>query len=295
LMEQPEHVNARAFYLTAWSGKSSYTYDRIGRGSLFIEAACLSVFGAIVPATLERYLRATFSGERADGFIQRFQLLACPDLPADWKYVDRPIDKQARDRAFRVLERLGSLTPCDFHAVQTEDDAPFVRFTAAAQSIWIGAHEWCMKLARSPDEHPVLRSHFSKYPKLLAALALIFHSLHITAGTARAGIERESIDTAWGWAQYLEQHARWIYQIALTPGETTARLLAEKLRQQRLPNPLTVREVQQKCWAGVRVRADILVGLEVLEECNWVRSQAPSPGKIGRPTSRFWTNPKVWK
>ncbi len=92
LMEQPEHVNARAFYLSAWSGKTAYTYDRIGRGSLFIEAACLSVFGALVPGTLERYLRATFSGERADGFIQRFQLLVYPDLPDKWDYVDRPID-----------------------------------------------------------------------------------------------------------------------------------------------------------------------------------------------------------
>ena len=100
-MEQQEYVNARGFYLSAWSGKTAYTYDRIGRGSLFIEAACLSVFGAVVPGTLERYLRSAFSGERADGFIQRFQLLVYPDLPGKWKYIDRPVDEAARSRAFR--------------------------------------------------------------------------------------------------------------------------------------------------------------------------------------------------
>ncbi len=45
-----------------------------------------------------------------------------------------------------------------------------------------------------------------------------------------------------GVAQYLEQHARRIYQLALSPGETAARLIAEKLREQRLPNPFSVRD-----------------------------------------------------
>jgi hypothetical protein len=211
LMEQPEHVNARAFYLAAWSGKAAYTYDRIGRGSLFIEGACLSVFGAVVPGTLERYLRSTFSGERADGFIQRFQLLVYPDLPENWHYVDRPVDEAARASAFSVLERVGSLTVDDFHAGKVEDEAPFVRFTEAAQNLWRGAHEWCMGLARSKTEHPVLCSHFSKFPKLIAALALIFHALRLAAGHDSGAIEEDSIALAWEWARYLEQHARRIY------------------------------------------------------------------------------------
>jgi putative DNA primase/helicase len=93
LMEQPENKTARGVYLTAWNGKTPYTYDRIGRGSIFIEAAYLSVFGALVPATLEQYLRATFNGESNDGFIQRFQVLVYPDQTTTWKYVDRPLSK----------------------------------------------------------------------------------------------------------------------------------------------------------------------------------------------------------
>jgi hypothetical protein len=152
-----------------------------------------------------------------------------------------------------------------------------------------------MKLARSTEEHPVLRSHFSKYPKLLAALALIFHALRLAEGCDVAGIERESINLSWAWTQYLETHARRIYQLALSTGETAARLIGEKLKEQRLPNPFTVRDIQRKQWAGLQGKGDVLAGLELLEECNWVRAQSPAAGRIGRPSSRFWTNPRVWK
>ena len=84
-------------------------------------------------------------------------------------------------------------------------------------------------------------------------------------------------------------------QLALNPGETAARLIAEKLREQRLPNPFSVREVQRKQWTGLQARGDVVAGLDVLEECNWVRSEPPASGKPGRPSSRFWINPKVWK
>jgi putative DNA primase/helicase len=293
LMELPEYKNARGFYLSAWNSKTPASCDRIGRGSIFIEATCLSVYGALVPGTLERYLRSTYSGEHADGFIERFQLLVYPDLPSKWHYVDRPIDSTARTRAFAVMERVGSLTVNDFHATEVEEEPPFVRFTLEAQSIWIDAHEWAMRLARSTDEHPVLRSHFGKYPKLLAALALVFHALRVAEGQAGEAIEKQSVDQAWAWAQYLERHARRIYQLALNPGETAARLIAKKLGEQRLPNPFSVREIQRKQWAGLQAKGDVLAGLEVLEDCNWVYSQPPPTGKPGRPSSRFWINPKV--
>jgi hypothetical protein len=296
LMEHPEYVNARAFYLTAWSGKTAYTYDRIGRGSLFVEAACLSVFGALVPGTLEQYLRATFSGERADGFIQRFQLIVYPDVPPNWEYVDRPIDQAARDRAFRGLMQLGLMTASGFHALEEPDEIPFVRFTPAAQGIWKEAYEWSMNLARAPDEHSALRSHFSKYSKLIAALALIFYSFRLVDGADSTSIEVDDIVRAWEWARYLESHARRIYQFVISVNETAARVIAEKLRKQRLASPFSVRDIQRKQWTGLRSKEDVEAGLAVLEECAWVRAEAPPAGKTGRPPSaRYWINPRVWR
>jgi len=45
-MDRPGHENDRAFYCEAWNGTSAYTYDRIGRGTVHIRAACLSVLGS---------------------------------------------------------------------------------------------------------------------------------------------------------------------------------------------------------------------------------------------------------
>ena len=65
--DRPGHENDRAFYCEAWNGTSAYTYDRIGRGTLHIRAACLSVLGGLQPGPLERYLREVFGGRGHDG------------------------------------------------------------------------------------------------------------------------------------------------------------------------------------------------------------------------------------
>jgi Protein of unknown function (DUF3987) len=61
-MDRRGHENDRAFYCEAWNGTGAYTYDRIGRGTLHIRAACLSVLGGIQPGPLEPYLREVFAG-----------------------------------------------------------------------------------------------------------------------------------------------------------------------------------------------------------------------------------------
>ena len=45
-LDQEEHVSARGFYLTAWSGKDPYTFDRIIRGQTYCRAACVSSVNA---------------------------------------------------------------------------------------------------------------------------------------------------------------------------------------------------------------------------------------------------------
>src|SRR5438128_6910695 len=109
-MDRPGHENDRAFYCEAWNGTSAYTYDRIGRGTLHIRAACLSVLGGIQPGPLERYLRAVFGGRGDDGLLQRFQLAVWPDGAGPWRHVDRWPDAAARARVVEILPRL---TPLD--------------------------------------------------------------------------------------------------------------------------------------------------------------------------------------
>jgi putative DNA primase/helicase len=89
-LERHGREQERAFYLECWNGDSSFTLDRIGRGSVHAPHACISLFGGIQPARLRSYLAdALRDGPSNDGLMQRFQLLIWPDARPGWSYVDR--------------------------------------------------------------------------------------------------------------------------------------------------------------------------------------------------------------
>ena len=56
-LDREEYAAARGFFLTAWGGKERYTFDRIGRGRVHIEGACLSMIGSTQPGRLAEYVR----------------------------------------------------------------------------------------------------------------------------------------------------------------------------------------------------------------------------------------------
>jgi len=156
-MEREGHENDRAFYCEAWNGSGSYTYDRIGRGTLHIEAACMSLLGGIQPGPLVAYLREAFGDGGDDGLIQRFQLMVYPDVAAEWRNVDRWPDTDARRRVVDLFQRLDRLAPSDVaaHDGASPEERPFLRFTPEAQEqfdSWRTTHE---RIVRSGDEHHV--------------------------------------------------------------------------------------------------------------------------------------------
>jgi 5S rRNA maturation endonuclease (ribonuclease M5) len=55
-LEKEGSETARAFYLEALNGTGRFTSDRIGRGTIDIEAACVSILGGIQPGPLTSYL-----------------------------------------------------------------------------------------------------------------------------------------------------------------------------------------------------------------------------------------------
>ena len=65
-LDREEYCAARGFFLQAWSGKDSYTFDRIGRGRIYVQAACLSMIGSTQPGRLAEYIRRAVSGAAAD-------------------------------------------------------------------------------------------------------------------------------------------------------------------------------------------------------------------------------------
>src|ERR1041385_1647925 len=84
-----EYAAARGFFLTAWGGKERNTFDRIGRGRVHIEGACLSMIGSTQPGRLAEYVRRAVTGTSGDdGLIQRFGHLVWPDQSPAWEHVD---------------------------------------------------------------------------------------------------------------------------------------------------------------------------------------------------------------
>ncbi len=100
----------RAFCLQAWNGDTGHTIDRIGRGTIHVDACCMSMLGGIQPGRLRSYLvDALEDGPSNDGLIQRFQLLVWPDTAPDWNYVDRAPDAALEQQAARVYRKLVEL------------------------------------------------------------------------------------------------------------------------------------------------------------------------------------------
>jgi hypothetical protein len=80
-LDSEERANALGLYLEGWNGKSGYEFDRILRGTTYIPAVCLSVFGTVQPGRIGEYIaRVMRGGLRDSGMVQRFGLMVYPDL-----------------------------------------------------------------------------------------------------------------------------------------------------------------------------------------------------------------------
>jgi DNA primase len=279
----------RAFCLQAWNGDTGHTIDRIGRGTIHVEACCMSMLGGIQPGRLRSYLvDALEDGPSNDGLIQRFQLLVWPDTAPDWNYVDRVPDAASEQQAAQVFRRLVE--------IDAENPARF-RFAADAQQLFI---EWYTELEakiRSDELHPALISHLSKYRKLMPALALLFEVADAATGRGVADtITLEHARQAAAWCDYLESHARRVYSCIVTPQLRAARELADKIKHRKVGADgfFSCRDVYLKGWSGLDSPEAVKQAAEVLGDSGWVRDISSDPGPFGgRPSNRYQVNPGV--
>jgi hypothetical protein len=289
-LDRDGHESDRAFYLEAWNGLGRFKYDRISRGTIDIEAACLSILGGIQPGPLGHYLRSALQGgEGDDGLMQRFQLLVWPDISKEWVNVDRWPDSDARKRAYEVFTRLNQITATEIGAQPDEDldGIPYVRFSSEAQEIF---DEWRAKLEiqlRQNHEHPAIEAHLAKYRSLIPSLALLIHL--VDNGKDPVGVD--AIERACAWGEYLESHARRVYCQGLAPDDIAARALADRIRSEDLTNAFTARDVYRRHWAGLPTREEAQKGIDVLVELGWLAEVRETTG--GRPSIKYVMNPQV--
>ncbi len=286
-MDREGHEADRAFYLQAWNGSGRFTYDRIGRGTIDIEAVCVSILGGIQPGPLSQYVRrAARGGADDDGLLQRFQLIVWPNVSKSWKNHDRTPDLMARMKAARVFEELDALDP-EGGAVEP---LPYQHFNTEAQEEF---DQWRADLElrlRSDKEPPLMESHLAKYRSLIPTLALLIH----LADSGQGQVGPQALKQAMAWGEYLESHARRVYAAAISPARSAARALADRLLARDLPEKgFALRDVYRNEWSKLADREDVQMAVDLLESLDWLRvSEERTPG---RSRTRYLTNPLIFE
>ena len=283
-LAREESAPARAFYLQAWSG-GRYTFDRIGRGTVTVEDARLSIIGGIQPGPLSELVQQARRGAADDGMIERF-LIAWPDVGSDWREVDRWPESDARRGVWAAFDRLETLTAdalcaereTSFHGEQC--GLPFLRFGDQAREAF---GEWRAEFERTIRcaEGEGLEGALSKFRHHVPALAL---ALHVIDG----GIGPVSLPAtlrALALADYFESHARRLHSSGRRMTVSAARTIISKVRTGALPDVFTARDVYRNQWAGLSERAVVADALDLLAAHGWLAEATIETG--GRPTATY--------
>ncbi|MDA1023720.1 MAG: DUF3987 domain-containing protein [Proteobacteria bacterium] len=280
-MDKAGREGDREFYLESWNGTGGHSYDRIGRGSIDVEALTLSVFGTIQPGKLQGYINGALrTGVGDDGLLQRIQMLVWPEVSKTWKNVDRRPNVEARDRAYQVFQDLDNLTPENIGAETGYNDIPGLHFDADAQEIFDEYRIGLETRLRSAEmaETPAFESHLSKYRSLMPSLALIFHLVDLVSTGSTGAVSRNAALKAVAWCDFLEGHARKVYAAELNGDLAAAHVLLDKIKAGAIEDEATIREVCRPQWSGVATADAVWSGLHVLEKANIVRIEERQTG-----------------
>jgi putative DNA primase/helicase len=281
-LERQGREQERAFFLECWNGDAAHTIDRIGRGSVYVPHACVSLFGGIQPARLRSYLAdALQDGPSNDGLMQRFQLLVWPDIPPEWKYIDRKPDTAALERTASVYRRIAAMDAAEPLRLQFDDEA---------QTLF---EQWLTDLEqriRDEDVPPAMQAHLAKYRSLMPSLALLFtladgHTDCVPISQARLACD---------WCDYLETHAARVYSAQARPEQHAAIALSKRLVKgwKREEGFFAARDVYRNQWSSLSTPDEARGALLVLEEYGWVRLETDAQA-TGRPSETYRINPRA--
>jgi hypothetical protein len=288
-LDKQGQEGARSFFLEAWNGNGDFTSDRIGRGTIDIDATCVSVLGGIQPGPLSMYLRHALDGGTGDdGLLQRLQLAVWPDAPDDWDECDRPPDREAREAAFQTFFRLDRIDPVAVGATILEGGIPYVRFDADAQELfreWRGDLEYTL---RRFDGHPAIEAVTAKQRSLVPSIALL---IHLADNPQGGPVSCDALRMAIDWAEYLAAHSKRIFAPALFGPLTAARELARHIRKGKLPDVFQAKFIYDKGWAGLTDSVEVGKALDVLENYGWVCSVEQRTK--GRPRTDWHLHPEL--
>jgi uncharacterized protein DUF3987 len=257
-LDREDQSVARGFYLSGWSGTQPYSFDRISRGHVHIDAVCIGVLGNTQPARIAEYIhRANYGGAGGDGLIQRFGVLVWPDAPADWRNVDEYPNREVREKAWDVYKRAAKLDLSAAFKLGAEkgayDKIPALRFNEAAQGDFLEWRTDLEKRLRSSELSPAFEGHLAKFRKLVPSLALMNH----VADDGEGLVSQRALLKALALASYLESHARRVYGSADEAELAAAKAILKHIRTGDLEDGFTARDVHHKGGAHLTEREQV--------------------------------------
>lgn len=290
--EKSGHEGDRAFYLEAWNGTGDMYTDRIGRGTIYTENMCLSLFGGIQPMKLQEYLYANRLTN--DGMFQRFQMIVYPDELTSWELIDKPVDIEARNRAYKIIETLADMDFSEIGATyENGDKIPSLHFANDAQEVF---YTWYTALETTKiraNEEAVITEHLAKYRKLMPALALIFHLIDVADGTATGAVSQKSAEMAVKWCDYLEQHARRIYDLASSYTVQSASNLARRIARGEVESPFVARDIYRRCWSGLTDANTTQLAIDILVQKHWLKESITEASFQQKSVTQYIINPNT--
>lgn len=295
-LERPGREGDREFYLESWNGTGSYTYDRIGRGTVHVPALTVSILGTTQPTKLTRLLVDHAGGGGCDdGLLQRFGLAVWPDIPASWRNVDEWPDSAARERAWETYERLADeALATQVRAVGQDGEIPALPLAPDALELLNEYRTDLERRLRSGElaPWPGFAAHLAKYRSLVPSIALISHLMDVVGGQCAAeAVSLDAMRTAAAWADYLEAHARRIYGVDLEPGRAAGRVLAARIVCGDIRDRDSIRAVHQSGWSGLTDLEVLREGLDYLQQLNWLMIENRETG--GRPSAVIRLHPAI--
>jgi hypothetical protein len=129
----------------------------------------------------------------------------------------------------------------------------------------------------------------------MPALSLIFHVIDLAGGqTKRGKISKECAIRAICWCEYLESHARRIYEMVLNVSTQAASVLSKRIEQGKLDPIFTIRDITRKGWSVIGQDTELAKSAcEELIKAGWIREKITPPTKTNKGKTEYVINPRI--
>lgn len=277
----------RSFLMQCWAGLGLYNEDRIARGSHLQIPLTLSYIGCIQPVCLAHYVQQSVGESKgADGLLQRFQMIAFPDLNPDYQICKEEMPDEWKDAMVRLMTNI---------ECKMRDSTRILKFSEEAQVYFNQWETTLQQNARSGIHPPHWESHLGKQSKLLASLCIILHVITevLPESTEQNEIALSTIQTAEKLVSHYLEHALRCYDSVESLTMSDARKILNAILKKKLKTRFKAAEIYQNGIGGMdHYRATN--ALQLLQDLQCVALHKVF-NRTGRSSEYWIVHPKLFE